>query len=54
MSKNKINPLEILLTIHLILEGKESQNHAADRLGISLSSIQQWISIYNSEGESGF
>ena len=46
MSKNKINPLEKLLTIHLILEGKESQNHAADRLGISLSSIQQWISIY--------
>ncbi|MBO7354687.1 MAG: helix-turn-helix domain-containing protein [Lachnospiraceae bacterium] len=54
MSKNKINPLEKLLTIHLILEGKESQNHAADRLGISLSSIQQWISIYKSEGESGF
>ena len=54
MSMSKIDPVEKLQTIRLILEGKETQRHAADRLGIRLPSIQQWISIYNSEGEEAF
>ena len=54
MSKSKISHSEKLQTVHLILEGKESLRHAAVRLGISLSSIQQWISIYKSEGEGAF
>ena len=54
MSKSKIEPAEKLQTVHLILEGKESQRHAADRLGICFPSIQQWISIYKSEGEGAF
>lgn len=54
MSKSKISHSEKLQTVYLILEGKESLRHAAVRLGISLSSIQQWISIYKSEGEGAF
>ena len=54
MSMSKIDPVEKLQTIRLILEGKETQRHAADRLGIRRPSIQQWISIYNSEGEEAF
>jgi transposase-like protein len=51
---SKIDPVEKLQTIRLILEGKETQRHAADRLGIRRPSIQQWISIYHSEGEEAF
>ena len=54
MSGSKIYPAEKLQTVHWILDGKESLCHAADRLGIHLSSIQQWISIYKSEGEDAF
>ncbi len=54
MSINKIDPAEKLQTVHLILEGKETQRHAAKRLGISFPSIQQWIWIYKSEGEGAF
>ena len=54
MSFNKIDPAEKLHTVHLILEGKETQRHAAERLGIRLPSIQQWICIYKSEGEGAF
>jgi len=54
MSKDRIGPTEKLQTVHLILNGKESQTHAASRLGIRQSSIQQWICIYKSEGEGAF
>ena len=54
MSKARIGPAEKLLTVHLILDGKETQHHAADRLGISISSIQQWICIFKSDGEGAF
>jgi transposase-like protein len=54
MSKFKIEPEEKLLTVHRILDGKETQVHAADRLGVRQSSIQQWISIYKSDGEGAF
>lgn len=54
MSGSKIYPAEKLQTVHWILDGKESLCHAADRLGIHLSSIQQWISIYKSEGDGAF
>ena len=54
MSINKIDPAEKLQTVHLILKGKETQRHAAARLGISFASIQQWICIYKCEGEGAF
>ena len=54
MSRNKIDPSEKTRTVQLILEGKETQRHASARLGISLPSIQQWISIYKSEGVGAF
>ena len=54
MSKSNIDPAEKLRTVHQILDGKETQHHAASRLEISWTSIQQWISIYQSEGEGAF
>ncbi len=54
MSKFKIEPIEKLQTVHLILDGKETQHHAADRLGVRVASVQQWISIYKSDGEGAF
>ena len=54
MSGNRIGPAEKLLTVHLILDGKETQSHAADRLGISRALLQQWICIYKSDGEGAF
>jgi transposase-like protein len=54
MSRGRIDPAEKLRTVHLILDGKETQHHAADRLRISIASIQQWICIYKSEGEGAF
>lgn len=54
MSKFKINPIEKLHTVHLILDGIETQCHAADRLGVRIASVQQWLSIYMSDGEGAF
>ena len=54
MSKSKILPIEKLQAVHLILAGKESQRHAAVRLGVSLPSVQQWIRIYKSHGDEAF
>ena len=54
MSGNRIGLAEKLLTVHQILDGKETQGHAAERLGISKASIQQWICIYKSDGEGAF
>ena len=54
MSKVRIEPEEKLLTVRRILDGKETQVHAADRLGIRQSSVQQWICIYKSDGEGAF
>ena len=54
MSGNRIGPAEKLLTVHLILDGKETRGHAADRLGISKAAIREWISIYKSDGEDAF
>lgn len=45
MSRVRIGQAEKLRTVHLVLDGKEKQGHAADRLGIGLVSIQQWICI---------
>jgi transposase-like protein len=54
MSKYKIHPEEKLSTVHRIIDGVETQRHAAQRLGVSLPSVQQWISIYKSDGEGAF
>lgn len=54
MSKSKINSEEKLYSIHRIKSGKESITHVADRLGVALASVQQWLTIYNSSGEEAF
>lgn len=54
MSKSKITPEEKLDAIHMIKTGKESMGHAAERLNVKLSSVQQWIANYNSMGNSAF
>lgn len=54
MSMGKVNPEEKLQTVHSILGGKETQYHAATRLGVSVDSIQQWICVYKSDGENAF
>lgn len=54
MSKSKVTQEEKLDAIHMIKAGKESMGHAAKRLNVALSSIQQWITIFNSMGEAGF
>lgn len=38
MSGNRIGLAEKLLTVHQILDGKETQGHAAERLGINVCS----------------
>lgn len=54
MRANKISPAEKLQTVQLIEDGRETQNHAADRLGVRISTVQQWISVYKSDGEGAF
>lgn len=54
MSKSKINPNIKIAAVQRILAGDESLRNAARRLGVNLASIQQWISIYNSDGIDGF
>lgn len=54
MSKSKISPEEKLYSIHRIKSDKESITHVADRLGVALTSVQQWITNYNSSGEEAF
>lgn len=54
MSKSKINSEEKLYSIHKIKSGKESITHVANRLGVALASVQQWLTIYNSSGEEAF
>ena len=54
MRANKISPAEKLQTVQLIEDGRETQTHAADRLGVRISTVQQWISVYKSDGEGAF
>ena len=54
MSKVRIEPAEKILTVHLIIDGKETLRHAAARLGVNFSSIRQWICIYKSDGDGAF
>ena len=50
MSINKITPAEKLQTVHLILEGKETQRHARARLGVSLDALQGSVWMLYSSG----
>ncbi len=42
------------MTLKRILDGKETQRHAAAKLGIAPISVQQWIAIYQSDGSDAF
>ena len=54
MSKYKIDPNEKIMTVKRILDRKESQRHAAARLGVGIISVQQWIVNYQSDGVDAF
>lgn len=54
MSKYKIDPDEKIMTVKGILDGKETQRHAAARLGVAPISVQQWIANYQSGGSDAF
>lgn len=54
MSKSKVLPCIKIDAIQRIKDGIESIRGAARRLGVRPASVQQWISIYNSDGVDGF
>ena len=54
MSVYKIEPDEKIKTVKGILDGNESQRQAAARLGVTPSTVQQWIGIFNSDGVEAF
>lgn len=54
MPRNKISPEEKLNSVRRFMAGKESQTQIAQRLNVNLSSVQQWISKYKSEGTAAF
>lgn len=54
MSKSKITPEGKLDAIQMINFGNESMSHVAERLNVALASVQQWITNYNSMGDSAF
>ena len=54
MSKYKIDPDEKIMTVRGILDGKETQRHAAARLGVAPISVRQWIANYQSGGSDAF
>lgn len=54
MSKRKISAEEKITAVNLYLDGKDSQRRLAERYGISLASVQQWIRNYESMGADAF
>ena len=51
---SKIEPQIKIDCIKRYIEGKTSQRIIADQLGVSLASVQQWISNYKSLGSDAF
>lgn len=51
---SKIEPQIKIDYIKRYIDGKISQRIIADQLGVSLASVQQWISNYKSLGVDGF
>ena len=50
MSKRKISHTEKLNAVLQYMDGKTSQNQIARDFNVSLASVQQWISNYESMG----
>lgn len=51
---SKVKPIIKIEYVKKYLEGKISERKIADILEVSLASVQQWISNYNSIGEDAF
>lgn len=51
--KSKVSGLEKIVVIEKYLRGEDSLNHLATLLGVSLSSVTQWVQIYQSLGPNG-
>ena len=54
MSKKTISAKDKISAVMLYFEGNVSQHQLADRLEVSLATVQQWIRNYESMGEDTF
>ena len=54
MSKKTISAKDKISAVMLYFEGNVSQHQLADRLEVSLATVQQWIRNYESMGEDAF
>ena len=52
--RKKIYPAEKCEIVRRVKAGEFSQRHAAELMGVHVSSLQAWIRIYESEGIDGF
>ena len=51
--KSKLEPVEKVKIVERYLDGEIGIRQAGRELGIAHQSIQQWVSIYKSEGPTG-
>ena len=52
--KSKFTPAEKIRIAKLCIEGKLGLRAAARQVGIGMGTINQWVSIYEFQGEDGF
>ena len=52
--KQKLSPAEKIRIAKLCIEGKFGPRAAARQVGVGMSTIQQWVSLYEFQGEDGF
>ena len=52
--KQKLSPAEKIRIAKLCIEGKIGPRAAARQVGVGMSTIQQWVSLYEFQGEDGF
>lgn len=52
--KTKTTAEEKVKTVKLVKSGKLSQRSAARQIGVSIATVQRWISKYDSEGSLAF
>ena len=52
--KQKLSPAEKIRIAKLCIEGKIGPRAAARQVGVGMSTIQQWVSMYEFQGEDAF
>ena len=52
--KKKLSPAEKIRIAKLCIEGKIGPRAAARQVGVGMSTIQQWVSMYEFQGEDAF